>query len=251
MEIIPVIDILNGIVVHAVRGEREKYKPIKSILSTSPNPVEIANAFKKILNLKKLYIADLNAILRRGNNYETIKEIYESTGLEIMVDMGVSDISSARRIFKYNISELIIGTETLKELNFIEECLQAFGSDKIIISLDTKNGKVLGPPEIEEKRPKEVFMMLQDLGIKKIILLDLGRVGSEMGPNLDILDSLLEVSKKNVEIMIGGGVRNIKDIIEIKKRNIYGVLVATSLHNGNITRKDIENLKKDEKILKN
>jgi phosphoribosylformimino-5-aminoimidazole carboxamide ribotide isomerase len=52
MEIIPVMDILNGIVVHAVRGEREKYKPIKSILSASPDPVEIANAFKKILNLK-------------------------------------------------------------------------------------------------------------------------------------------------------------------------------------------------------
>jgi phosphoribosylformimino-5-aminoimidazole carboxamide ribotide isomerase len=246
MEIIPVIDILNGIVVHAVRGEREKYKPIKSILSPSLNPIEIANAFKKILNLKKLYIADLNAILRRGNNYKTIKKIYELTRLEIMVDAGVSDMPSASRIFRYNISELIIGTETLRELNFIEECLQAFGSDKIIISLDTKNGKVLGPPEIEGRQPKEVFMMLQDLGIKKIILLDLSKVGSEMGPNLDILDSLLEVSKKSVQIIIGGGIRNIKDVIEIKKRNIYGVLVATSLHNGSITRKDIEEFFKED-----
>jgi phosphoribosylformimino-5-aminoimidazole carboxamide ribotide isomerase len=243
IEIIPVMDVLNDIVVHAVRGEREKYKPIKSIICNSSNPLEVANAFKN-MGFKKLYIADLNAILRRGNNYETMKEIYESTGLEIMVDAGVSDILSANRIFRYNISELIIGTETLKELNFIEECLQAFGSDRVIISLDTKNGKVLGPPEIEEKHHKEVFMMMQDWGIKKMILLDLSRVGSEMGLNLEILDSLLEVSKKNVQIMIGGGVRNIKDIVEIKKRNIYGVLVATSLHNGSITRKDIEEFQK-------
>jgi uncharacterized protein related to proFAR isomerase len=68
----------------------------------------------------------LNAILRRSNNYETIKKIYDSTGFEIMIDAGVSDMSSASRIFKYNISELVIGTETLENFNFVKVCLQIF-----------------------------------------------------------------------------------------------------------------------------
>jgi phosphoribosylformimino-5-aminoimidazole carboxamide ribotide isomerase len=101
-------------------------------------------------------------------------------------------------------------------------------------------GKVLGPTEIVNKQPMEVFIMLQDFGIEKIIILDLDRVGSKMGPNLELLDSLLEVSKKNIQIIVGGGIKNMKDIIELEKRNVYGVLVATSLHDGSITRKDIE-----------
>lgn len=64
MEIIPVIDILNGVVVHGVRGEREKYEPIKSVLCNSSDPLEVANVFKE-LGFKSLYVADLDSILKK------------------------------------------------------------------------------------------------------------------------------------------------------------------------------------------
>ena len=47
MKVIPVIDILNGIAVHGIRGERKKYQPIKSVLTKSAEPVEVAAAFEE------------------------------------------------------------------------------------------------------------------------------------------------------------------------------------------------------------
>ncbi len=79
MEIIPVIDILDGKVVHAVKGERNKYRPVKSILTKSPHPLDVAKVFKEKLGLTKLYIADINSILEKGNNFRYIEEIKEKT----------------------------------------------------------------------------------------------------------------------------------------------------------------------------
>jgi len=238
MKIIPVMDILDGTVVHAIRGERKKYKPIKSVMCDSSNPLEVAMAFKN-LGFKELYIADLDSILRKGKNYETIRKISEATGLELMVDAGISDTNSVKEIFKYQISNLIIGTETVKSLDFVKKCLKKFGNEKIILSLDIKNGKVLSScSEISMKDPSDVALTFEKLGVKKIIVLDLIRVGSEEGINFSILDKILDAVE--IQIINGGGVRNLADIIELKKRGVYAVLIATALHNGSITKKDIK-----------
>ena len=48
-EIIPVIDILNSKVVHAVKGERSKYKRLRSYLFNSSNPKDIIKITKEYL----------------------------------------------------------------------------------------------------------------------------------------------------------------------------------------------------------
>jgi phosphoribosylformimino-5-aminoimidazole carboxamide ribotide isomerase len=242
MEIIPVMDILNGIAVHAVKGERKNYKPIESVLCQSFDPLEIAKSFKD-LDLKQLYIADLDSILRKGNNYQTIEKISKSTGLKLIVDAGISDMNSAEEIFTHKISDLIVGTETLTNLDFVKECIKKFGSGKIILSLDIKNGKVLSSfQEIVMKDPTEIALTFEKLGIKKMIVLDLTRVGSEAGINWPILDKILDVV--NMQIIAGGGVRDFSDIIELKEKGIYAVLIATALHNGSITKEDIKTIQK-------
>jgi len=244
MEIIPVIDILNGIVVHAVRGERNTYKPVKSVLSSSTDPIEIASIFRR-MGFRKLYVADLNAILKKGDNYEIIKRICESTSLEVMVDAGVVNIPSAVKIFECKSSELVIGTETLNELEFIRECSGLFGKDKVVVSIDIKDGKLLGPKEIREMKVGEVVSLLKRMGIENVIILNLSKVGTLSGPDLELIDSIPEETRRGMRVIVGGGVKNINDIVELKKRGVYGVLVATSLHSGNITPEEIKQVQKD------
>ena len=88
MKVIPVIDILNGIVVHAVRGKRREYQPLQSILCKSVEPLEVAKAFKA-LGFSELYIADLDAITGGSVNFQVFKRIAKETGLKLMVDAGV------------------------------------------------------------------------------------------------------------------------------------------------------------------
>jgi len=241
MEVIPVMDILNGVVVHAVRGERKSYEPVKSILCSSANPLEVAASFKG-LGLKSLYIADLDAILRKGNNCGTIRKISESTNLEVIVDAGIGSMKPAEEMFKYKISKLIIGTETLASLDFVKKCLERFGSDSIILSLDIKNGKMLGSFPEAIKTPLEIALILEKMGVKKMIVLDLAKVGSEEGTNWPVLDKILNAV--DMEIIAGGGLRNVADLSELKKRRVHSALIATALHNGSIKKEDIERIQK-------
>ena len=80
---------LDGIVVHAVKGQRSKYQPLKSQICNSTDPLKVALSFKEF-GFKSLYIADLNAIMGKGNNSAAIEEIALLTGLEIMVDSGTN-----------------------------------------------------------------------------------------------------------------------------------------------------------------
>jgi uncharacterized protein related to proFAR isomerase len=78
LEVVPVIDILDGLAVHAVKGVRKNYKPIKSVLTASADPVKVATAFKG-LGFKELYVADLNAITGNHDNFSVIKQIVDET----------------------------------------------------------------------------------------------------------------------------------------------------------------------------
>ena len=68
LKIIPVIDVLGGVVVHAVRGRRKEYQPLKSGLCESTDPVDVAAALKA-LGFSELYVADLDAITRGQANF--------------------------------------------------------------------------------------------------------------------------------------------------------------------------------------
>ena len=75
MFIIPVIDLLDGIVVHAKKGMRETYQPINSLLTDKTDANAILDAYYKLFPFKKVYIADLNAIRSQGNNRSLIFEL--------------------------------------------------------------------------------------------------------------------------------------------------------------------------------
>jgi len=75
-KIIPVIDILNSEAVHAIKGDREKYKPLKSVLIKGSDPMEIVKKIKHESLIQEVYIADLDAILRREPNFLLLTEIY-------------------------------------------------------------------------------------------------------------------------------------------------------------------------------
>ena len=73
---------------------------------------------------------------------------------------------------------------------------------------------------------------------QRVIVLDLARVGSGEGVNVDFLKKVLEAVP--MDVYVGGGVRDIKDLVELKNLGVSGVLVATALHSGKIS---IEELK--------
>jgi len=233
MKVIPVIDVLNGVAVHGIRGERKQYQPLKSTLCRSVNPLDIALSFDS-LGFSSLYLADLDAILGKTTNFNIYRQIMTKTRLDLMVDAGIADITKAEEVLATDVSKIVIGTETLDSLDFVSQAVSAFGEDKVIVSIDQKGGKVLSASEaIASMDAVSVTQKLASLGVRQIILLDLDRVGTEHGINRTVLRNILEQTE--VEVLVGGGIQNLHELEELRKLGVSGALVATVLHNGKLT----------------
>ena len=233
MKVIPVIDILNGVVVHAVRGKRHEYQPLQSILCKSVEPLEVAKSFKK-LGFNEVYIADLDAITGGAVNFQVFKRIAKETKLKLMVDAGASNLETAEKLLASGVSKVVIGTETLCSKGFVAEAVKLFGSERVIVSLDLNGEKVLTQLDLEGcKSPPRLLRDFKEMGVSEVIVLDLTRVGSGGGVNVDFLKKALEQAATGV--FVGGGVRDINDLVELKELGVSGVLVATALHSGKIS----------------
>jgi len=232
MKVIPVIDVLNGVAVHGIRGERERYQPLKSTLCRSADPLDIALTFES-LGFSSLYLADLDAILGKSANFNIYRQIMTQTRLDLMVDAGIADITKAKKVLATEVSKIVIGSETLNSLDFLGQAVKAFGEDKVVVSIDLKKGKVLSVSEAIASMDAVSFAQkLRKIGVNQIIFLDLDRVGTEHGINLALLRSVLE--KTGVEVLVGGGIRSLQELEKLRKLGVSGALVATILHNGKL-----------------
>jgi len=211
LKVIPVIDVLNGKVVHAVRGRRSEYRPLQSVLCESVDPLKVAQTFKT-LGFIELYVADLDAIIECSMNFQALKRIVDETGLKLMVDAGITAVERARSLLENGVSKLVIGTETLQNKNFVGEAVRVFGSDRVIVSLDLKDDKVLVRPGFGGSvDPILLLSEFGDMGVSQVIVLDLTRVGSGEGVNVDFLKKVLR--NFNMDVYVGGGVGNMADLI--------------------------------------
>ncbi|TES98485.1 MAG: hypothetical protein E3J90_05810 [Promethearchaeota archaeon] len=242
--IIPVIDILNSQAVHAIKGEREKYKPLKSVLINNSNPTRIALKLKNKYLFNEFYIADLDAILQKKPNITIISKILDIPGVEIMIDPGIKTKKNAEKYFKLNLKSLILGLETLRDLKVIMECLELFDTNRIVVSIDMYNEVIqTNIREFKNQDIPEIVRKIEDLGVVNIILLDLFKVGQKMG---GISALYLKIREQfNGEILIGGGIKDLQDIKDYKSNNFSGVLIGTALHDGSIKTEELRNFLKN------
>ena len=235
MEIIPVIDLLDRQVVHARHGKREHYRPIASSLCSSSEPLPIMDALLALYPFRRVYVADINAIQKHGNHTSIIKSwtgLYPD--LDIWLDNGITEENQLRQWQKTGIS-CIIGSENLASKNELIEILD-HNRQAVILSLDSNQSGQLGPAELAEEA---------EYWPDKVIVMTLSKVGSLLGPDFSYLQKILGLSRKqssHIQIYAAGGIRNMDDLLRLRELGISGALVATALHNGNITAEQIASL---------
>ncbi len=230
MNIIPVIDILDGQVVHAIRGQRERYKAVKSDLCNSSEPVAIVQAFLELHPFDKIYAADLNAITNRGNNTPIINHLKNTfPGIRFWVDNGASCQQDIEQPVLDD-TIIVLGSETNISPKLLKSLYKKHPD--LALSLDFRDGLFLGDSALWET--PEVWP-------DKIILMNLDRVGSGSGIQKELLDSVIR--KKNPkELYIAGGIQSMEDLTTLKHRGIDGVLMATALHSGKLKSEQIKDL---------
>ncbi|MSS76547.1 MAG: nickel transporter [Methyloglobulus sp.] len=230
MQIIPVIDLKNGIVVHAKLGNRDDYAPLKSDICASSDIFDVINAFSLLFGFSIIYIADLNAITRLGDNASLLEDVLTAfPHILFWIDGGYPLCDASLQQHKNFLP--VLGSESFQDETTAE--IAQFGN-RFILSLDYSAAGEVGAKTLFSK---------QKLWPENIIIMSLPRVGSKLGPDFDSLSTYRKRYPQQ-KIIAAGGIRDNKDLIKLAHIGIYQALVATALHNGNISPDDIANLQK-------
>jgi phosphoribosylformimino-5-aminoimidazole carboxamide ribotide isomerase len=242
MRVVPVLDLKGGVAVHAVRGERQAYAPVRSVLSPSADPIALARAFQR-LGCDSCYVADLDAITGAGNHQAIVQTIAD-LGLSVWLDAGVATLEDARRAVACGASRVIVGTETLKDtrdLHAIAEAARGTTGTAVdcILSLDHRGGQLLGgSPAVAGMDATELAAAAWAAGIRAFIVLDLARVGAQAGPETEPARRL-RARLPAAEVVLGGGVRGKDDLRALERAGYHAALVGTALHTGVLGAADL------------
>ncbi|MDR3543845.1 MAG: HisA/HisF-related TIM barrel protein [Desulfosporosinus sp.] len=253
--VIPAIDLMGGVVVHGVKGERENYQPVKSILSETAEFFPLVEAFVRKLGLREFYIADLDAIMfsMQKDHLNLITKI-RAEGLNtlgtisLMVDAGVFNLTGVGKILKTGIDQAIIGTETLPSLTTLQEIINCYGAERLVVSLDTQDSKVISAaPELCNLEVPQALRLLREFGIRHYILLELRKVGTSAGLNKELIKECIRIldvplPERGSSFFIGGGVSGFEDLLWLREMGVSGAIVATALHDGRLTDQNLSQL---------
>lgn len=233
MKIIPAIDYMNGKVVLAEKGDRSNYKVIRSNLCKQADLASIIESILSLANFNVIYIADLDCIENKQLNKSLWLKILNSyPHIEFWLDLG-NQVSPWKQLMQNTKNARpIIGSESFPNLSTLENGLHIVKDSNPLLSIDIKNNKTLGPKNLLD----DFNQWPQD-----IIILSLNRVGSLMGPDVDLL-AKYKAKLSNCNIYAGGGIRNIQDIQHLDALGLAGVLLAKSLHNGALGHKELAQL---------
>ncbi len=225
--VIPVVDLLDGQVVHARRGERGGYRPIETPLSPSAAPEQVVRGLRNVFPFAVIYIADLGAILQRGDHREQIDAlIAHFPTVSWWVDAGIRKGEDLGRWQHPSILP-VLGSESLQDAAILANRQSA-----VALSLDQKGTDVYDPAGLHG-RP--------ELWPDRVIAMTLHKVGSGEGPDMSRLGEVLR-QHRDGEVYAAGGVRGDDDLRELKQSGIRGALVATALHHGGITAAALRDL---------
>jgi phosphoribosylformimino-5-aminoimidazole carboxamide ribotide isomerase len=243
VEVIPVLDVWQGKAVKAEGGDRTRYAPVQSVLAGGSEPLVLARAFRARLGLERLYLAELDAIASTGEHLggavALVGELARE-GLRVWVDAGVSAPSGIQALLACGARRIVVGLETLADLESLPDLVKEFGAERLAFSLDlfgerpiTTLSSLAGTPATEIAR------VARQAGFSTLIVLDLARVGKRTG------FAVRELAHVRSEIadatwVAGGGARHAADLEAVARVGFQACLVGTALYDGAIGRKEIE-----------
>jgi HisA/HisF family protein len=228
MNLIPVIDLLKGQVVRAVRGDRQAYRPIESALCASSDPVTVARILCEHCAARQLYVADLDALMGGVAQVAVVQQLLRALpGIELWLDAGFADAPQAHALWG-EVGPLaermvpVFGSESLRSRDALQACFKTdiAPEREAILSLDRRNGSRLdaaGCWDAPASWPERVIVMT------------LERVGAGTGPDLQTLRAVAEQSP-TTQLIGAGGIGSEADLLLARDAGASAWLVASALH---------------------
>ena len=234
MKVIPAIDLMNGQVVRLYKGDPKQ----KTVYSD--DPISIAKKWESA-GADLIHLVDLDATLGLGSNFELIKKIVSSVSVPVEIAGGLRSESLILEALKI-VDRVVIGTMAFKEPELLQKLLIKLGSEKLVISVDHKDGIIVTHGWQSNTDISLIDSMNEFLGVgfTEFLLTNVNRDGTLEGPDLEFLEEACNLDKANV--IASGGISNIDDIPKVKDKNAWGVILGKALYENKISVEETKKL---------
>lgn len=224
MRLYPAIDIKNGNCVRLLQGQFDK----ETIYSDSP--ATIAKKWEAA-GATFIHVVDLDGALD-GNwtNQQAISDIVKAVNIPVQTGGGIRTFEDIEVRLKSGINRVIIGTMAIKQPKLVKKAVEQFGSDRIVVGIDAKDGMVAvhGWEEVSEVSALDLCLQMKEYGVNTIVYTDIAKDGMMTGPNIEQTRFLIE--KTGMDIIASGGVSNMKDLENIEAIQAEGAIIGKALY---------------------
>lgn len=233
MKVLAAIDIMNGDVVRLTKGDQSTKKVY------SNDPVQVAKKWAKD-GADMLHIVDLDAVFgNESSNLSIISEILDSVNIPIQIGGGIRNTEIFEKIVKMGFSKIVVGTMAYRNVNELRLLSKNYG-DKIVISLDEINGKVMieGWKSSSDYKVEDAINKFNELGISNFLLTSIIKDGTLSGPDIVTLNSI-NTDRKS-KIIASGGISSLVDVLRVRSIGCDSVILGKALYE---ERLDIKKVK--------
>lgn len=239
MKLYPAIDLKDGQCVRLYQGDYDQQTVY------GDDPVAQAKAFV-IEGAKILHLVDLDAAKTgEPTNRPTIASVCKAVDVPVQVGGGVRTVAAAQALFDVGVSRVVIGTAAVENPELVTELASA--GHQIVVGIDSRNGYAAthGWTEASDLSTAELANRFAEAGVAGLVVTDIGRDGTQEGPDVEGLSALLAATE--IPVIASGGVGTVADLVELAQvdisvssgsRQLAGVIVGRALYEGSFDVKE-------------
>ena len=226
--VIPAIDIRDG---RCVRLHQGSYEDETVYFD---DPVKMAKLWR-VQNAQTLHVVDLDAARGEGeNNRKVIGDMCDALDIPIQLGGGIRSLEQIEAALDMGVYRVILGTAAVRNPDLVEEAIETFSAQRVLVSIDARDGevRVQGWTEGSGLDAVEFAQEMEQRGVRRIVYTDISRDGTMEGPNIPAYRTLGKHLSK-AKITASGGVGEYKDLLDIQTLQPYGVdsvIVGTALY---------------------
>lgn len=238
MLIIPAIDIRGGKCVRLFQGDYNQ----ETVYNDSP-----ADQAKKFQDdgAALIHLVDLDgAKAGKPVNLDVVRAICSAVTIPCELGGGIRTIEDAKAAFDAGVHRVILGTTACENPHLVRDFISTFGADRLVMGIDAKGGRVAVKGWLETSAIDvfELIAKLEELGVTRFIFTDISTDGALSGPNLDSVAAVCSRVPRCGVIASGGisGTKDIKNLRDLEKDNLEGVIVGKALYAGKTTFRELD-----------
>lgn len=227
MLIMPAVDIKNGKCVQLVQGKPGTEQVVID------NPEKVAKNWEDN-GAEIIHVIDLDGALETKDNLITVKKILKEVNVPIQLGGGIRTVEYAEKLLNLDIERLIIGTMAIQDPETITKLSKEYGSDRIMVSLDSKDSKVVikGWKEKIDKTATDISKEFQEAGAGSILFTNVDVEGLLGG--FDVKPAIELVNSVDIPIVYSGGITTLEDIKKLSTTGVKGLVIGSALYKNKI-----------------